>query len=141
MDLKEVAQLKALAAVEQVAPVRFTPDTLRHLLQVDLDTFGRFCLHADAHADHALRAAVEAGEALRAHCKDVQDNAAWRAFLRQPPRAALAALLAQPAHLGCGHVKRLVTHAEAYGVRPGWRRTSCGCSTNCGWRGRRRWSG
>jgi len=114
--------LLALAAVETVASVRFSQAMLRHLLQVDLDTFGRFYLHTDLHADHALRAAVASDAGLRAHCKDVQDDAAWRAFLRHPPAAAqgaLAELLAQPAHLGCGHVKRLVTHAESYGVRPG----------------------
>ena len=112
----------ALAAVEAVTSVRFTPGMLRSLLQADLDTFGRFYLHTDVHADHALREAVAADAALRVHCKDVQDNAAWRAFLRHPPaaaRAGLAELLVQPAHMGCGHVKRLVTHAGEYGVRPG----------------------
>ncbi len=111
----------ALAAAEAVAKVQFSPRAVRELLQRDLDTFGRFYLHTDVHADHALRDAVAADVQLRTHCPDPHDEEAWRSFLAHPPRAArpaLLELLVAPAHLGCGHVKRMLTHPETYGARP-----------------------
>jgi hypothetical protein len=111
----------ALAAAEAVANVRFSPEAVRALLQKDLDTFGRFYLHTDVHADHALREAVAADAPLHAHCPDPHDDTAWRSFLAHPPKAARAGLLellVSPAYLGCGHVKRMLLHPETYGARP-----------------------
>ena len=111
----------ALAAAENVAGVRFSAQAVQALLQRDLDTFGRFYLHTDVHADHALRDAVAADASLGVHCPETADDARWRRFLSHPPRAARTALLellVDPAHLGCGHVKRMLLHPEVYGARP-----------------------
>jgi len=100
-----------LASAERLRGRSFTTAEVGALFDAYLDAFGHFYLHTDDHAVAALLAAVEAEQ------PNADAAAAW---LRSPPPAARARLLdalVEPAHVGCGHLRLMLAHSEAYGVR------------------------
>lgn len=100
----------ALAVAEQLGRAPFSEASVDRVFADYLDAFGHFYLHTDVHAARRwLDSAGVAGD-------DVDG------LLRAPPRDAQVALLgraAEPAHIGCGHLRLTVERPEAYGVRPG----------------------
>jgi rhodanese-related sulfurtransferase len=90
------------------------------LLEGWIEAFGRVYLHSDTHAlsDHiaAMRADPEIPERLLPSRED--PPSAWRAFHAAPPQEIRARVLHHLlGHMGCGHLRLLLSHSEAYGVR------------------------
>ncbi len=114
--------LLTLATLESVQARRFEEDSIRAALLDRFDAFGDFYMHSDVDAMVALQEAVRADAKLAAFGPETADAAAWTAFLNRPPAAARDALLGhltQPGHVGCGHLRLMQQHSEAYGVRRG----------------------
>ncbi|MDH5493384.1 MAG: rhodanese-like domain-containing protein [Myxococcales bacterium] len=113
--------LLALAAAERVRERPLEPAEVGHILDAYLDAFGRFYVHSDEHALHAL------GEHLRADPRfasalEGESIEAVERLVRRPPRALegpLLEALGEPAHVGCGHLRLIVSHPDEYGVRLG----------------------
>lgn len=107
----------ALATAERLAGRALPSAEVERIFDAYLEAFGHFYLHSDEHAVAAWLDAVA----------EVEPTAAPRGraslgSLRQPPpsaRGPLLELVAVPAHVGCGHVRLMLQHPEAYGVRPG----------------------
>lgn len=99
----------ALAVAEQLGRAPFSAASVDRVFADYLDAFGHFYLHTDNRAARRwLDAAAVSGDELGT-------------LLRTPPGSAQAALLdtvADPAHIGCGHLRLTVENPEAYGVRP-----------------------
>ncbi|MFM2245325.1 MAG: hypothetical protein RL071_1399 [Pseudomonadota bacterium] len=119
-DTGEIAL--ALAAAEACG-AELSPACIDAVLRGWIEAFGRVYLHSDLHALNqmilALRADPEVPEALLPSRE--APPSVWRAFTAKPPAAIQARLLhhlAQPAHVGCGHLRLSMSRAEAYGVRP-----------------------
>lgn len=75
-----------------------------------LDHFGTFYLHTDRRAMDRLAATLGV------------DPAGVEELVRRPPaglRERLAAEVAAPAHIGCGHLREMLLRPAAYEVRPG----------------------
>lgn len=112
--------LLALAALERVRGEPLEPARVSALLDAYLEAFGRFYVHTDAHALHAL------GEDLRRDARfaphlPADDADAVERLVRRPPRALeepLLEALSEPSHVGCGHLRLILSHAREYGVRP-----------------------
>ena len=112
--------LLALAAAERVTGARFTEATLRTLLLRRIDAFGTFYFHTDVHASNALIKALRDDRRMDAALEHVFEPLEWRRFMRSPPPAVRPVMLehvANPAHVGCGHLRLSMLNAEAYGVR------------------------
>jgi rhodanese-related sulfurtransferase len=112
--------LLALGATELATGSRFGADEVPHLLTEYIDASGRFYMHSDSHALRALIARLQSVPEVAPHLPpDVPD--AWRRFTASPPHAVrpvLLDLLTEPAHVGCGHLRRMLLHPDRYGVRP-----------------------
>ncbi|MEZ4234996.1 MAG: rhodanese-like domain-containing protein [Myxococcota bacterium] len=108
----------ALAAAEAVRGAPLSDDDVERLLMAHLDAFGRFYMHSDTDAMDRLVAAIEQDPQL---APALRAAGSVRAFLAHPPeplRAALLEHLTDPAYMGCGHL-RLVLTDPAHDVRPG----------------------
>lgn len=111
-----------LAALEQVTGLTLAQETVAQLLHRRHDAFGRCYLHSDYDAARLLAAALRADARFEAALAQVHTPEQWRAFLHAPPpalRGPLLEALVEPKHLGCGHLKKLGLHSQAYGVREG----------------------
>ncbi|MEZ4379711.1 MAG: rhodanese-like domain-containing protein [Nannocystaceae bacterium] len=115
--------LLGLASVEALTGEAIAAPTVTRLLAGYLETFGRFYMHTDRHAFDRWIAALRAEPALAgALPADDDDIDAWRAWLGRPPkehRARVLELLAQPGHIGCGHLRLMTENAGVYGIRDG----------------------
>ena len=113
--------LLALAALERVTGVVLDEAAVEKLLRRRLDTFGRFYLHTDVDAGNALLRRLRADRRFDAVLEGVQHTHQWRRLLTSPPPAVrdwmLDALLENPLHIGCGHVRLSLQHAASYGTR------------------------
>lgn len=112
----------ALAAAEQLSGVELDDARVAKLLLAWVDTFGRFYLHTDTSATNRFIMALRADPEVVPHLGSVYEAHEWRTFMRRPPAAARELILQHllPAeHVGCGHLRLSLQHAEAYGVRPG----------------------
>ncbi len=108
--------LLALSVAEQLGRAPFSAEAVERVFGDYLDAFGHFYLHTDSEA--ASRWLEDAGLSA----DDTEDIEDAEALLREPPEPARARLLetvAEPHHVGCGHLRLSLQHAEAYGVRPG----------------------
>lgn len=111
-----------LAAVERVLERPLDCATVDQLLTRRTDTFGRFYVHTDIDTGNTLIKSMRADRRLDAALANVRETMQWRAFLTTPPAALREVLLEhalKPEHIGCGHVKRLLSDSDAYGVRSG----------------------
>jgi rhodanese-related sulfurtransferase len=115
-DVGEI--LLALGAADALGQP-LAPHHLRALIEGWIEAFGRIYLHSDVHAmnDHVL--ALRADPAVSADALPAVDAppTAWRAFHAAPPEGVRERVLHHLlAHMGCGHLRLLLTHSEDYGV-------------------------
>lgn len=114
--------LLSLAALEAQAGHPIRADHLDALLARYVASFGRFYLHTDGHALERLAAALRRLPAFREVQVSWTSPEEIRRFVLAPPPGLEDALLdelARPEHIGCGHLRLLSEHPEAYGLRPG----------------------
>ncbi|MBC8073722.1 MAG: rhodanese-like domain-containing protein [Deltaproteobacteria bacterium] len=113
--------LLMLGAIERTTGKNFSLPELRALFSRRLDALGRFYLHTDVDSANALIKSMRSDPRLDAALADVSETLEWRRFLAAPPmevRDIVLEHMAQPAHLGCGHVRMMWKNSESYGVRP-----------------------
>lgn len=111
----------ALSAVEAITGKPIADEALRPLLLSELDTFGRFYMHTDTLAWGTCQRSICGDSRLSARVPAPEEDAAWLSFLRRPPtqvRSQLLEHLLQPANMGCGHLKLMITRPDQYEVRP-----------------------
>lgn len=112
--------LLALTAVERVRGRALTEAEVEAALLARLDVFGACHLHTDISSANRAIAAIRADTQLAPYVAGIGESLEWRRFWRRPPEPvhrALAALASDPAHLGCGHVKRSLTMPDLYETR------------------------
>ncbi|HJL19743.1 MAG TPA: rhodanese-like domain-containing protein [Sandaracinaceae bacterium LLY-WYZ-13_1] len=112
--------LLALAALERVRGEPLDVARVPSLLDAYLDAFGRFYVHTDDHALHAIGEDLRADPRFAPHLA-AHDEDALERLVRRPPRdleGPLLAALSEPTHVGCGHLRLILSNAEEYGVRP-----------------------
>lgn len=109
----------ALGAAEALGqPV--TRELLRPLLEGWMDAFGRVYLHSDIHALNEHIRAMRADPAIPEVLLPSREAppSAWREFHASPPPEVREAVLGHLLdHMGCGHLRLCMAHAEDYGVR------------------------
>lgn len=115
--------LLALAALERVSGEEVVADRVGPIVDAFISAFGRFYIHTDTHALEALghHFSSELSADLTA-----DDADAMEAFVRHPPRhleEPLLDALTDARHVGCGHLRLVLTHDEEYGVREDLTRT------------------
>ncbi|HMV70310.1 MAG TPA: hypothetical protein PKA64_25945, partial [Myxococcota bacterium] len=112
----------ALAAAEGLRGRAFADDEVERVLGAHLDTFGRFYMHSDTHAMNRLIVdGLRKDPRVIPHIERVWEPAEWRRFHQSPPepvREALLEHLVRPEHMGCGHLRFVMTD-DRYSVRPG----------------------
>lgn len=111
-----------LAAIERVLDRTLDPPEIERLLARRVDTFGRFYVHTDVAASNRFIASLRGDARLNDALAGVWDPLQWRRFLSHPPEAVREIVLShmlQPAHLGCGHLRRMSESAAQYDVRAG----------------------
>jgi hypothetical protein len=112
--------LLGLAAVERVLGRPLTRAVVTKLLRRRLDTFGRFYMHTDIGAGNRFIASLRADSRLTKAIGTTYESLEWRKWLSEPPLEARAPLLehfCEPAHMGCGHLRLMLTNPEQYEVR------------------------
>lgn len=114
--------LLALASVERITGTPLDALTVEELLRQELEVFGRFYMHTDTSAWEKLVASMAGDRRLsNGPLPALNDEAGWHTLLAHPApeaRPALLEHLLEPAHLGCGHLKLMLTRPQDYGVRP-----------------------
>jgi hypothetical protein len=107
--------LLAVATLEKVTSEPFDLDHLPDFFKGYLRRFGRFYMHGDTHALEHLP------NEIAAHLQPAESRARqWGNLLRNPPREIQQRLLEEllkPEHIGCGHLKLMLTRPDDYGVR------------------------
>ena len=109
-----------LAALEALTGTALDDDAVAAALLARLDSFGELYLHTDLPALTRLLEAARAEGRLSIALAAVEDLDDFVRFLRSPGEdreEALLALLVDPAHIGCGHLRLMLQHGEEYGVR------------------------
>ena len=109
-----------LAAVERVLGRALTRAVVTKLLRRRLDTFGRFYMHTDIGAGNRFIAALRSDSRLTNAIGTTFEALEWRQWLSEPPVEARPALLehfCEPGHMGCGHLRLMLTNPEQYEVR------------------------
>ena len=109
----------ALAAAERAHGRPFTQQEIAAIFDAYLDAFGHFYMHSD---DHAVAALLErlAAEHPEATLPTPADHDAITRFMLSPPpalRNRMLELLDDPEMVGCGHLRLMLQHPAAYGVR------------------------
>jgi hypothetical protein len=109
----------ALATAERLYGRPFTREEVARIFDAYLDAFGHFYMHSD---DHAVAALIERlhVEFPDAELPSPHDHAALTDFMLSPPprlRTRMLELLAEPAFVGCGHLRMMLQQPDAYGVR------------------------
>ena len=110
-----------LGAAERVMKKEIDVERMPELLRAFADTFGGVYLHTDNGALNRLARALRTDDRLQPHVARLQTIDDWESFLRSPEEAIRPALLEhllEPDHVGCGHLKLMVTRPAQYGVRP-----------------------
>jgi len=105
--------LLALAALEATRGQPIDAAEVTRLLDAYLTAFGRFYMHTDERALEFLRDDPRFAEAIADRGID--------GVLRHPPRALEPLLLEEltrPDHVGCGHLRLVLSHPQQYAVRP-----------------------
>ncbi len=106
----------ALSAVEHTARAEVPDEAVAALVARYAVTFGPFYVHTDPAALARLDELLRADPGLR----ELRGESSIEQLVSHPPReleAQLAALLARPEHVGCGHLRLLLEHPSEYGVR------------------------
>lgn len=110
--------LVALATIEKLTGKAIPDNEIPEVFARFLGNFGRFYMHTDSHAMENLAADLAKDPTF---AKLAGDVARTEALVRQPGSLgdALLPYLLRPANVGCGHLKLILLHPEAYGVRKG----------------------
>lgn len=109
-----------LAAAELVIGRTLSQKHLNTVFRAFSDNFGGIYLHTDNHALGRLANHLNSDPMFSPFLVKLNSLDMWRNFLHFPPthlRAKLLDYLLEPNHIGCGHLKLALTHADAYGVR------------------------
>jgi len=108
--------LLALATLERVSGQPFPLDQLEDFFHKYIDRFGKFYMHGDSHALARMPAEIwEQATTAESQARTMGN------FLRNPPidlQPRLLEELLKPDHIGCGHLKLMLTRPDDYGVRP-----------------------
>ncbi|HLL55523.1 MAG TPA: rhodanese-like domain-containing protein, partial [Myxococcaceae bacterium] len=105
----------AFGCLERVMGRELTDEAVETLLARELDTFGRFYMHTDTHAWTKCLAAMKSDPRLSSAVPPDANDADWVALANRAPVEARPALLEHfqdPAHLGCGHLRLMLTKPE-----------------------------
>ena len=128
-----------LGALEKLTGKPLSDQTIFELLRRRLDAFGRFAFHTDTAAGNRLIAAIRADARTKDAVAGMTDPMAFRQFFASPPEAirpALAELMTQPAHLGCGHLRLMTQQPARWGIRDGLTTQVIRAALDLRWRGR-----
>lgn len=90
------------------------------LFQRRLDAFGRFYMHTDQVCMNRLMESIFQDEYLASRLNRPTNDFEKSALLGNIPidcRGRIMKLLLEPAHIGCGHLRLLMTESERYKVR------------------------
>lgn len=112
--------LLALSALEKVRNKVLSKAEVAAMLEARLDGFGMCGVHTDVSTGNKVIAALREHPRLKAHVEGITETLGWRKFLTEPPREIwndLLDVIAAPDHLGCGHLKLSMLHADDYGTR------------------------
>ncbi len=132
------AFLLMLAALEASMKRPLSASGVDRLFHAYLDRFGQFYMHTDRLSLEALESTLEAHPGISALCcpYDAVEDLIFRPTISQ--RESLLRLLLRPEHVGCGHLRLMMLHSEAYGVRPELPEYFFAAFFNALWRGDRR---
>jgi rhodanese-related sulfurtransferase len=109
-----------MAAVEHVTGTTLDRGEVERILARHFDTFGRFYLHSDQHAMNAFILDMRKDPRIADGIRHLDAPEEWRAFMTAPPEALRPPILEhllRPEHIGCGHLKLMLTRAAEYEVR------------------------
>jgi len=134
-DVGEI--IVALAALEAVAGAHVSLDGLDALFDEYEASFGKVYFHTDTHATAALAVALRADPTFAEVSDELASADGVRRFLLAPApkyQAALLEQLSRPEHVGCGHLRLALLHADAYGARAELVRAVIGAAFRLAWR-------
>jgi rhodanese-related sulfurtransferase len=111
-----------LSAIEVVSGRQLDAQKVSALLEAYVATFGHFYLHSDGASLNRYIAAMRADPRIAESLLPLRTDPplAWRRFASNVPteiRPFVREHLLNPDHVGCGHLKFLLSRSEAYGVR------------------------
>jgi len=109
-----------LSAAEKLTKVEFTSSQLDQILANYASNFGRFFMHTDTHAIGQLIDSIQSDDILSGIAEEFdQPNSFFEQLskLNKNQSDRLMRYLAMPQHIGCGHLKLLITDSEKYLVR------------------------
>ncbi len=130
--------LLALGAWERLSGAVLGDATVADLLRRRVEAFGRFAFHTDTHAGDRMIATIRADPRTSAAVAGITDPLVFRRFFAAPPagvREAMAEIMSQPAHVGCGHLRLTIQHAARWGVREGLTQQVLRAATRLRWDG------
>ena len=111
-----------LSAAERLTNIEFNSHNIDQILANYASTFGRFYMHTDTHAVRQLLQSISHDDELSSWANDYNGEVdlffADIAALDKNKSNRLMEYLLMPQHIGCGHIKLLVSHPEQYQVRP-----------------------
>jgi len=126
----------ALHALERFLGRRISAEVVDALVERVADAMGNLYMHTDTDARDRLIAALM--KDTRLSTAGLTDPLAWWRWLAAPPehlRPIVMEYLLELPHVGCGHLRLMLEHREAYGVRPDLVREVITAFTQLRWRG------
>lgn len=127
----------ALASLERSAGRPIELSRIPAFLDSWFHSFGRVYLHTDEHALERLREAVLSDPRFAHFTTNLVTLEETAGLVRHPPvdlEHALLEHLLDPANIGCGHLRLLLSHPAAYGTRPELARAVLEAAYRQGWR-------
>jgi rhodanese-related sulfurtransferase len=110
-----------LASLEEVTGQPLSPGDVRTVFEQYRRHFGTFYLHSDQPALLALGRALHGAPHRGGDTGRLPGADALEGLVRNPPEALrphLLELVSMPAHVGCGHLRLLLSEPGAYRARP-----------------------
>lgn len=127
----------ALASLERSAGRPIELSRIPAFLDSWFQSFGRVYLHTDEHALERLREAVLSDPRFAHFTTNLVTLEETAGLVRHPPvdlEHALLEHLLDPANIGCGHLRLLLSHPREYGTRPELARAVLEAAYRQGWR-------
>lgn len=126
----------ALTALEQLTHRSVREPALDALLTEHADAFGRIYMHSDAHTIERVQRALSEDPRVSIDHRP-RDRASTVALLLRPPHALEPVVLehfTRAEHVGCGHLRTMLEHAESYQTRADLVRASLRAVLRLAWR-------
>jgi rhodanese-related sulfurtransferase len=126
----------ALTALEQLTHERVREAALDALLAEHADAFGRIYMHSDAHTIERIQHALSNDPRVSSERRP-RDRASTVALLLRPPHELEPVVLehfTRAEHIGCGHLRTMLEHAESYQTRADLVRASLRAVLRLAWR-------